>query len=112
MSSNTAGWGSGRHPAFTKSCSSSSAVQNNWRHLENIKSCLLCRRSDGLELDTRHSPLQTIATDKPILSLPLSTRNAVEMAHDSALYKSIIDTDTDTDINSDLTCGQQSTQYW
>jgi len=58
---------------------------------------LLCRRSDGLELATRQSPwpgaqqqqLQTIAEDEPISSLPLSTHSAVEMLHDSVLYKSI-----------------------
>jgi len=66
-------------------------------------SSLLCRRSDGLELATRQSPrpgaqqqqLQTIAEDEPISSLPLSTHSAVEMPHDSALYKSIIGVDID-----------------
>jgi len=59
---------------------------------------LLCRWSDGLELATGQSPrpgahqqqLQTIAENKPISSLPLSTHSAVEMLHDYALYKSII----------------------
>ena len=35
--------------------------------------------------------VQTIAENEPISSLPLSTHNAVEMVHDSVLYKSIID---------------------
>jgi len=64
---------------------------------------LLCCRSDGLELATGQSPwpgarqqqLQTIAENEPISLLPLSTHSAVEMLHDSALYKSIIDTDND-----------------
>jgi len=37
---------------------------------------------------------QTIAENEPISSLPLSTHSAVEMLHDSPLYKSIIDVDT------------------
>jgi len=65
---------------------------------------LLCRRSESLELATGQSPrpsahqqqLQTIAEDKSISSLPLGTHSAVEMLHDSALYKSITDTDTDS----------------
>ena len=60
---------------------------------------LLCHRSDGLELATgwslwpgaQQQQLQTIAEDKPISTLPLSTHSAVEMLH-SALYKSVIDT--------------------
>ena len=36
---------------------------------------------------------QTIAEDESTSSLPLSTHSAVEMLHDSALYKSIIDID-------------------
>ena len=63
----------------------------------------LCCRSNGLELATGQSPwpgarqqqLQTIAENEPISLLPLSTHSAVEMLHDSALYKSIIDTDND-----------------
>jgi len=60
------------------------------------------RWSDSLELTTgQESPrpsahrqqLQTIAENEPTLSLLLSTHNAVEMLHDSALYKSIIDID-------------------
>jgi len=62
---------------------------------------LLCHMSDGLKLATGQSPwpgaqqqqLQTIAEDEPILMLLLSTLSAVEMSHDSALYRSIIDTD-------------------
>ena len=38
-----------------------------------------------------------IAENEPISSLPLGTRSTVEMLHDSALYKSIIDIDIDTD---------------
>jgi len=64
---------------------------------------LLCRWSDGLELatgqslrpGTHHQQLQTIAEDEPISSLLLSTHSAVEVLQDSAVYKSIIDTDTD-----------------
>jgi len=62
---------------------------------------LLCRRSDSLELTTGQSPwpvthqqqLQAITEDESISTLPLSTHSAVEMLHDSALYKSIIDND-------------------
>ena len=62
---------------------------------------LLCRWSDGLQLATGQCPrpgahqqhLQTIAENEPISSLPLSTPSAVQMLHDSALYKSIIDID-------------------
>ena len=65
---------------------------------------LLCRRSDNLELATGQSPwpdaqqqqFQTIAKYGFIISsLPLNTHSAVEMLHDSALYKSIIDIDID-----------------
>jgi len=64
---------------------------------------LLCCRSDGLQLATGQSPwpgvqqqqFQTIAEDESVSSLPLSTHSAVEMLHDSALYKSVIDVDTD-----------------
>jgi len=70
---------------------------------------LLCCRSDGLELATGQSPwpstqqqqLQTITADEESVSLlpvPLSTHSTVEMLHDSALYKSIIDIDIDIDI--------------
>ena len=38
---------------------------------------------------------QTIAENERISSLPLNTHSAVEMLHDSALYKSIIDIDID-----------------
>jgi len=70
---------------------------------------LLCHRCKGLELATRQSTrsgaqqqqLQTIAKDKSISLLPLSTHSAVEMLHDSALYKSI--THTDIDIRSHWT---------
>ena len=59
---------------------------------------------DDLELATgqslwpgaHHQQLQTIAENEPISSLSLSTHSAVEMLHDSVLYKSIIDIDTDT----------------
>ena len=62
---------------------------------------LLCWSSNSLELATRQSPWpsaqqqqpQTIAENEPISSLPLSTHSAVEMFHDSVLYKSIIDID-------------------
>jgi len=62
---------------------------------------LLCRWSDGLELATGQSPrpgaqqqqLQAIAENESISSLPLGAHSAVEMLHDSALYKSIIDID-------------------
>ena len=64
---------------------------------------LLCCWSDGLELATGQSlrpgaqqqQLQTIAEDEFISALPLSTDSAVEMLRDSALYKFIIDTDTE-----------------
>ena len=67
---------------------------------------LLCCRSSSLELSTGQSPwpgaqqqqFQTIAEDESVLLLPLSTHNAVEMLHDSALYKSIIDFDIDCNI--------------
>jgi len=39
--------------------------------------------------------LLTIAEDESVSSLPFSTHSAVEMLHDSALYKSIIDIDID-----------------
>jgi len=63
---------------------------------------LLCRWSDGLELATGQSlwpgaqrqQLQTIAEDESVSSLSLNTHSAVEMLHDCALYKSIIDIDT------------------
>jgi len=66
---------------------------------------LPCRSSNRLELATGQSPwpgaqqqqLQTIAEDESISSLPLSTHSVVEMPHDSVLYKSITDTDTDTE---------------
>ena len=72
---------------------------------------LLCRWSDGLELATGPSPwpnaqqqqLQTVAEDESILLIPLSTHSAVEMLHDPALYKSIIDIDTDKQ-NYDVWC--------
>ena len=62
---------------------------------------LLCCRSDSLELATGQSPwrsaqqqqFQTIAEDESVSSIPLSTHSTVEMLHDSALYKSIIDID-------------------
>ena len=63
---------------------------------------LLCRWSDGPLVSgqsprpgTHQQQLQTIAKNEPISSLPLSTHSAVEMLHDSVLYKSIIDTDKD-----------------
>jgi len=46
--------------------------------------------------------LQTIAEDESVLSLPLSTHSAVEMLHDCALYKSIIDIDGDMSILSNI----------
>ena len=57
--------------------------------------------SNGLELATGQSPrpgaqqqqFQTFAEDEPISTLLLSTHSAVEMPHDSALYKSMIDVD-------------------
>ena len=60
---------------------------------------VLCRRSDGLELTTGQSPwpgaqqrpFQTTVEDELILALPPSTHSAVEMLHDSALYKFMID---------------------
>jgi len=74
--------------------------------------CLLCGRrwSDGLKLATGQSPrpgaqqqqLQRIANDESILSLQLTTPEAhstVEMLHESALYKSIINTDIDIDLD-------------
>ena len=38
--------------------------------------------------------------DELISALPLSTHSAVEMLHDSALYKFTIDIDIDVDISS------------
>ena len=78
---------------------------------------LLCRRSDGLELATGQSlrpgahqqQLQTIAENEPISSLPLSTHSAVEMLHDSALYKSIIDSDIDNIAGRRTYCSKEST---
>ena len=71
---------------------------------QNFWSSGLCHSYDSLEFatSTRQSPrpgaqqqqLQTMAEDEFILSLPLSTHSAVEMPHDSALHKSVIDTDT------------------
>jgi len=68
------------------------------------------RWSDGLKLATGQSPrpgaqqqqLQRIANDESILSLQLTTPEAhstVEMLHESALYKSIINTDIDIDLD-------------
>ena len=64
---------------------------------------LLCRWSDGLDLLTGHgqSPwpgaqqqqLQTVAENEHISSLPLCTHSAVEIFHNSVLYKSIINID-------------------
>jgi len=49
---------------------------------------------DGDEyLSPCSSLLQITAENEPISSSLLSTHSAVEMLHDSALYKSIIDTD-------------------
>ena len=64
---------------------------------------LLCCRFDSLELATGQSPwsgtqqqqLQTIVEDESVSSIPLSTHSAVEMLHDSVLYKNIIDIDID-----------------
>ena len=42
---------------------------------------------------TSNSFSQSIVEIEPILSLPLNTHSTVEMLHDSALYKSIIDID-------------------
>jgi len=47
------------------------------------------------QMDNRQQ-FQTIVDDEPISSLPLSTHSAVEMLHDSSLYKSIIDIDMTT----------------
>ena len=63
---------------------------------------LLCCRPDGLELSTGQSPrpgdlqqqLQATAQDG-LLEPLLSTLSAVEMLHDSALYKCTIDIDID-----------------
>ena len=62
---------------------------------------LLCRRSDGLEFTTGQSPwpgaqqwsFPTTVEDELVPALPLSTHSAVEMLHDSALYKFMIDID-------------------
>ena len=48
---------------------------------------------DSLWPGTHRQQLQTIAENEPISSLPLGTHSAVEVLHDSALYKSIIDID-------------------
>ena len=64
---------------------------------------LLCRRSDGLEFTTgivsvtRRSAVivSDNCKDELISALPLSTHSAVEMLHDSALYKFMIDIDID-----------------
>ena len=64
-------------------------------------------QSNSLELATGQSPrpsahqqqLQTITENEPLSLLPLSSHSAVEMLHDSVLYKSIIDIDIDTDID-------------
>jgi len=42
----------------------------------------------------------TTVEDELISALPLSTHSAVEMLHDSALYKFMIDIDIDIDIES------------
>jgi len=59
---------------------------------------LLCCRSHGQELTTGQSPQLALSNNSfrqslKTKSLPLSTHSAVEMLHDSALYKSIIDID-------------------
>jgi len=65
---------------------------------------LLYRRSDGLEFTTGQSPwpgaqqwsFPTITVEDELIStLPLSTHSAVEMLHDSALYKFMLDIDID-----------------
>ena len=56
-----------------------------------------------MELVTGQSPrpgaqqqqLYIIVEDEPISSLPLRTHSAVEMLHDSALYKSVVDINID-----------------
>jgi len=61
------------------------------------------RSASCLELPTGESPrprahpqqLQTIAENEPLSLLPLGTHSAVEMLHDTALYKSTIDIDID-----------------
>ena len=77
----------------------STAVHQS-KTLSVVKPSLLQVRRSGTRYRTvsatRHSPA-TVSDDRwrriSISSLPLSTHNAVEMLHDSALYKSIIDID-------------------
>jgi len=63
---------------------------------------LLCRRSDGLELATRQSVRPSVHQQqlpnnrwKRTYFVATSTQSAVEMLHDSELYKSTIDVDID-----------------
>jgi len=57
---------------------------------------LLCPTAWNLLLYSLCDPALS-SKDESILSLPFSTHSAVKWLHDSALYKSIIDTDSDID---------------
>ena len=92
----------------------------SWRHLWSaiwpyhvngsalsvVGPSLLQVRRSGTCYQIRQSPwpgaqqqqLQTITEDEPISTLLLSTHSVVEMPHDSVLYKSIIDIDTDWEL--------------
>ena len=91
-----------RPTSFTLSCSTPpDRTTLPAQHFRS--SSLLCRRFDGLEFATGQSPrpgaqqqqLQTIAEVESISSILLNTHSAVEMLHDSTLYKSVIDSDID-----------------
>ena len=60
---------------------------------------------------TRRSAVivSTTVEDELVPALPLSTLSAVEMLHDSALYKFMIDIDIDIDI--DITKAAWATKY-
>ena len=49
--------------------------------------------------DTEPVIVSDTVEDELISALPLSTHSTVEMLHDSALYKFMIDIDTDIDID-------------
>jgi len=57
-------------------------------------------RSSGFAptFPAQQRPFQTIVDDELISALPLSTQSAVEMLHNSALYKFMIDIDIDINI--------------
>jgi len=63
--------------------------------LSQVRRSGTCYRGQCPWHGTHQQQLQTIADDEPISSLPLSTHSAVEMLHDSAPYKSIVNIDID-----------------